>query len=437
MKYLKIWNAINSRPLSRDIITTTIFSTFGKGIGFLIPFFIAAWFGVSEKTDAFFFAYGLIIFLAMTFSPVVESIVVPFIANAIARGEDIGSFIGKLIGIGTTWLSAFLLILIIIIKPILVMVTRFPAEGIELIYIIILESAPLLILLFWNSVIAGVFNSYKYFYIPALSPALRAIINLSLIFYLKDKFGIHAVSIGYVFGELFRVIVLFKLLNKFCLFNLKISISWDIKLRGFLRVSFYQFAGMTAVAFTPIINKSMASWIGPSSVSLLEYSNRLYIIPLVFMSSGLVVPLLSHWSERYQQGGKEGLDKDVIKAVKVIGIFSIFLSLFLFIFRTNIVNIIYGYGRLSINQIDSIAGIWGLQVLGLAPNILSHVYSRTHLIKMNTRFILYSSLLIVVAGFLLNIALIPSMGVRGIALSSTLVAFLYLFLMSYFYYYRQ
>jgi putative peptidoglycan lipid II flippase len=317
------------------------------------------------------------------------------------------------------------------------MVTRFPAEGIELIYIIILESAPLLILLFWNSVIAGVFNSYKYFYIPALSPALRAIINLSLIFYLKDKFGIHAVSIGYVFGELFRVIVLFKLLNKFCLFNLKISISWDIKLRGFLRVSFYQFAGMTAVAFTPIINKSMASWIGPSSVSLLEYSNRLYIIPLVFMSSGLVVPLLSHWSERYQQGGKEGLDKDVIKAVKVIGIFSIFLSLFLFIFRTNIVNIIYGYGRLSINQIDSIAGIWGLQVLGLAPNILSHVYSRTHLIKMNTRFILYSSLLIVVAGFLLNIALIPSMGVRGIALSSTLVAFLYLFLMSYFYYYRQ
>ena len=102
----RLWENVRHRPLVWDTITTTGWSTAGKAVGFLIPFFIAAWFGVSSDTDAFIFAYGLILFLANIFAPVVETVIVPFIAEARKNGEDVGKFIGNVLGIGSIGLLA-------------------------------------------------------------------------------------------------------------------------------------------------------------------------------------------------------------------------------------------------------------------------------------------------------------------------------------------
>ncbi|HIJ53334.1 MAG TPA: hypothetical protein HPP66_09295 [Planctomycetes bacterium] len=93
----KIISEFYKRPLVRDTIKTTIWSTVGKAAGFLIPFFIAAWFGISSETDAFFFAYGLILFLSGIFAPVVESVIVPYIAEARTNNEDVGRFVGNIL----------------------------------------------------------------------------------------------------------------------------------------------------------------------------------------------------------------------------------------------------------------------------------------------------------------------------------------------------
>lgn len=306
----KIWTQIRSRPLVRDTITTTVLSTIGKGVGFLIPFFIAAWFGVSGETDAFFFAYGLIIFLATIFSPVVESIIVPFIAEARAKREDVGAFVGRVLGMSVVGLAAITVMFLAVIRPILSILTRFSPQGIDLIYWILFESSPLIILLFWTSALAGTLNAYKVFGIPALSPAFRAVVTLAFIFAFKERMGVHAIAWGYVAGEIFRLFVLFVMLKKLAIFHLKLSIGWEPKFVEFFKTSSYQIIGMSMLAFTPIINKTMASWLGPGNVSLLEYADRLYMIPITLLTSGLIVTLLAHWSERYQAGGEERLKND-------------------------------------------------------------------------------------------------------------------------------
>ena len=106
IKLKKLWTQIRSRALVWDTITTTGWSTVGKGMGFLVPFFVAAWFGVTAETDAFFFAYGLILFFSMTFAPVVESIIVPYIAEARSNNEDVGKFVGRILGISGIGLLA-------------------------------------------------------------------------------------------------------------------------------------------------------------------------------------------------------------------------------------------------------------------------------------------------------------------------------------------
>ena len=130
--------------------------------------------------------------------------------------------------------------------------------------------------------------------------------------------GVHAIAWGYVAGEIFRLFVLFVMLKKLAIFHLKLSIGWEPKFVEFFKTSSYQIIGMSMLAFTPIINKTMASWLGPGNVSLLEYADRLYMIPITLLTSGLIVTLLAHWSERYQAGGEERLKNDVLKAVKVV-----------------------------------------------------------------------------------------------------------------------
>jgi len=150
-----LWQQIHSRPLVRDTITTTFFSTAGKSVAFLVPFFIAAWFGVSSETDAFFFAYGLILFLSGIFAPVVESVIVPYIAEIREKGEDVGRFVGTIICISGVGLTALAGVTLLIIKPVLSVVTHFDGQNLNLVFWLFVETAPLIVLLIWTSVLAG------------------------------------------------------------------------------------------------------------------------------------------------------------------------------------------------------------------------------------------------------------------------------------------
>ena len=47
----------------------------------------------------------------------------------------------------------------------------------------------------------------------------------------------------------------------------------------------------------------MAAKIGPGAVSLLDFADRLWQVPVGFAMSGLLVTTLAHWSERLYGGG--------------------------------------------------------------------------------------------------------------------------------------
>jgi len=420
---------LRSRPLVWDTITTTGWSSLGKAAGFLIPFFIAAWYGVSSETDAFFFAYGLIIFLATIFSPVVESIIVPFIAEARAKGEDVKAFVGRILGMSAIGLAAISTVFLLVIKPILSVLTKFSPQELDLVYWILLESTPLIILLVWTSVLAGLLNAYKVFSIPALSPALRASVTLTFILIFKEQMGVHAIAVGYVAGEIFRLLALFIVLRKLNIFHFKLSVGWEPKFAEFLKTSSYQIIGMSFLAFTPLVNKTMASWLGSGNVSLLEYTDRLYMIPTTLLSSGLIITLLSHWSERYQLGGEVQLKKDVLKAVKVVCVIGIILTVFLFMWKSYLVNLVYGHGQFPKEKLIELGYIWGFYLLGIIPYFLSQVYVRAFLAKKNTRALLFTALLMVLGSILFNLIFMHMMGVAGIALATAVVmlaAFIFL-----------
>ncbi len=433
-RFKDIWRRVRSRPLLWDTIATTGWSTLGRAIGFLIPFFIAAWFGVSRQTDAFFFTYGLVLFLSGIFAPVVESVIVPFIAEARDRKEDIGQFIGRVLCISGVGLVIVVLVLLVLLRPFLAVVTDFNPPTLSLAYRLLLEISPLVLLLVWTSILAGTLNAYKKFAFPAVSPAFRAVINLVIIFAFKKTLGVHAIALGYVAGELARLLILLAVLDRLKVFKLKLSFRTDRRLREFFRTASYQTFGMVAIWLKPVVDKAMASWLGEGNVSVLYYADRLYIIPITFLCSGLMATTLSHWSARYYESGEKRLKEDVKRAVRIVGLITVLVAVFLLVFHRPIVRLAFGRGAFPPEDLREVSRVWVYFLIGLLSYVVARIYFQAHLVLKNTRFLMIYAFGLNGLSILLNYWLMKEFGVAGIALATTISYTLAAFCLGYFLY---
>ncbi len=416
-----IIGAFKPKSLARDMITTTSYSIIGKGIGFLVPFFIATWYGVSAQTDGFFFTYGIILFLAGIVAPVIENVIVPYIAEFSSQNKSVNHFIGSLLVISTIILCLFFIPFAFLVKPGLAFVTRFDIANRHLVYVLLLETFPLVIFLTWTSILSGTLNAYKQFGIPAISPAIRAIVNLAIIFILKDVWGVHAIAIGYVLGELFRIIFLLIVIYRSKLFFPVLNFNFDQKIREFIHTASYQTFGMIAAGLMSVIDKTMASWLSTGSVSILEYANRLYDIPLSFMYTGFIVILLSHWSSRYYEFGIKRLNEDLIKTSKVIIPLTLFITIILISFHAPLVNLAYNRGSFNPDALSAVGRIWCYYLIGLCPFFFVQLFNRRYLVLRKTKILLWLAVLWNILKIFLNLLFIPLMNVEGIALSTSIL----------------
>jgi len=419
----RILDKLHSRPLVWDTITTTFFSTIGKAVGFLVPFFIAAWFGITSKTDAFFFAYGVIFFLSGIFASAVESVIVPYVSETSLRKEDVGQFVGNVLAVSGLGLIVLTGILIWTIKPILSVITSFDKQTLSLIFQLILESAPLIILLVWASVLTGSLNAYKKFAFPALSPAIRAVANLTIIFALKDSYGVHSIVLGYVIGETARLIVLFFVIKKYNLFKLSFSFQLTSKIKRFFGTASYQMTGVVAAGLNPFIDKTMASWLGAGNVSILYYADKLYTIPVTFIASGLMVTVLSHWSSQHYSSGQSMLDKKVQQVAKMTGFMIAPLALLLIIFHQPIVTLAFNRGAFDQSKLPEVGQVWICYLLGLTPYMIGSIFVRAFLTLKRTDILMTYGFITLVLKILFNYVLMKFFGLLGIALSTMLIYF--------------
>ncbi|MEJ2184152.1 MAG: lipid II flippase MurJ [Nitrospirota bacterium] len=194
---------------------------------------------------------------------------------------------------------------------------------------------------------------------------------------------------------------------------------------------------MAVIGINPIVDKAMASWLGKGSVSVLHYADRLYMIPVTFVSTGLMVTLLSHWSGRYYEEGIERLHGDVKKAIKIVGLLALFITLALVLVRQPLVRLAFGRGAFDQTMLPEVGWVWVCYLLGFVPYMLGNVFARAHLTTKNTRILMQCAFCAGVLNVLLNYILMKPFKVAGIATATTLASiFTFCFLTISFYYFR-
>jgi putative peptidoglycan lipid II flippase len=174
---------------------------------------------------------------------------------------------------------------------------------------------------------------------------------------------------------------------------------------------------------SPIVDRAMASWLDEGSVTVLYYADRLYRIPFMFFTSGLLVVLLSHWSSRHYGKEAHSLRRDVLKASKAAWWLSLLITAILVSICRPLLRIALAEGEFSPEDLHELGTVFMCYMAGFPALVLTVVLARGHLVLKKTATLFRLAVLKVVVHISLNFLLMPRFGVKGLALSTSATMF--------------
>jgi len=414
-----ITSKLRSSPIARDTFVTTALGVVGRSANLLVPFVVGILFGATADTDALFLALGILVLFTGVFAWAVEAVMVPFVAKLRAEGgRTVGNFVGGVL----LWLAlgvfASGVVLLVVAKPMLALVTNLSVESVSLSYSLVLELSPVLLLVMLSSILSGVLNAYRIFWAPASSTTLALSVVIGLTYLGKGGLGVHAVALGYVTGEVCRLLFLWSVLRRTGIAPIRFRLEERETLRAFLKLSSYMILGMVVAGLAPLINRIIASHWGPGSVSIVEYAEMMFYIPAGLLGSGFLIVVLAHWSQGFHDGGVERLRADVYSTMRLLGGGALIASVLLYALRHPLISLALDWGKIPPERLAEVSELFGVYLLGLLPNVVSLVFVRAHLVLKNTDVLMKAAFVAVAVLLLLNAVLTPHFALTGIALAN-------------------
>jgi len=261
-----------------------------RSITVLIPVMVAHTYMLGVETDAFFLAAAGILFWSMTMGILLEASIVSRLMDIAKEGRWALIFrTGFLLSVFTLLLGGAFIAAIWIIP--------WPGEDVALgiqTRLLFVELSPLLLLNVWISLFSGWLNAERRFAIVAGSPAIMGVFVLGSVWFLHDTFAIHALTIGYLLGELFRLGFLGTHLVRYHPF--KRQFQGPVAVVPYFQNIGLQWIGFSLINGNPLVDRLMASGLAEGSVSRLELIERIYLVPVGILTWAVLSVMTTAWS---------------------------------------------------------------------------------------------------------------------------------------------
>ena len=430
-------NASEREPsLLKNILVVTPLSLIGHVGTFLIYIVLGNWFGDPAEMDFIYYYWGIAGFLIQLLSAAsAYSVLVPLLAEARAKGETeaqrcVQSIFSRYIAV-IPWLCCLLVAISWAISQLFFPnagLTRVTTVGIVCMFLCFAIIASI------RWMLKAVLDTYQVFQLPVIVQGFSAMFVIGGIYLCKPSLTWFSIPLALIFGELFQVIVLFP---KCCaILNLQVRhLKLDLQATSYTEQFHHQCLLMMGAAIAdglnPVVDRGMASTLGASSVSKLDYALRLCAIP-GRLTGGALPVLLSHWAKIFSSASQSEngstpngtqLQRSVWQGVIVLLILMVpFLTGF-YLLRENIVSILYGHGKLSEAGQLHIASLLGIYLLGMLPRLMSRLLIRAHLARQAHGTVVTATLIRLVLNPFLNWVFMKYWGLEGIAWSTALVSY--------------
>jgi putative peptidoglycan lipid II flippase len=190
-------------------------------------------------------------------------------------------------------------------------------------------------------------------------------------------------------------------------------------IRQFLGSGASQILGSALLGATPVIDRLMVSSLGPGRLSILEYAERAWQVPLALAMSGFMVVSVSEWS-RAAPGAVaiRPLTRATVRTAGMLFAGSVPVCLAAIAARHWLVTLVFGHGRLTPEELVVLGDVFGLFTVALPVYAVGLVYTRAVLVLKRSDILLGINIGQLAVKLALNVLLVRSWGVAGVALSS-------------------
>ncbi|KDE70743.1 hypothetical protein FUSO6_03270 [Fusobacterium necrophorum DAB] len=408
-------------------ILITIANILSKILGFIKDILFSYYYGVSPMTDSFFLAMSIPTLIIGIFTSSVDSVIIPPYSRILKNygKKEADSFFSEILKLVLT--IAFIISISIYIFPNFFIYILAPGfSGIVKYHAE--QKLRLFSFLGFFHVIYCFFSAYNTIYnknfIRAFLLLLTNLVVIISLLAFPDK-ELQHLTISYLIGSILSALLSFYQAKKN---NYKYSIvSYSTVQKKEIKNFIYLFIPIMCTALLTnsnlMIDKLLASKIGYGNVSFLNYASRITALFDSMLVMGIAIVILPLLSSVQLEGKMEKFKIYLSNIVKILVIFLLPLTIFIFISSKDIIKLIYLRGKFNIQTAKIVFRIlqcYSFQIL-LIP--LNTILTKAFHALENTKTPLTIDIITVLMNIILSIFLSLFLGVYGIAISTSIALF--------------
>lgn len=406
-------------------------SVISKAFGFIREILIAAKFGISSDVDAYLVALSVPSLIGTTIGSAFAIAIVPIYHKLLSKGSEAkaGSFI-KAVFSFTSLVSIILMVAVYFIPELIIklIAPSLPENTMQTAEILLRWLILLLIGYSLFNVLSSVYNALHHFKIPAFTDMLSNIFIIAALVFLSSVYGIYALVTGMAVSSYFVLFVF--LIHLY--YHRIIGFTFNFKSNDFKEFLFFVapiLAFMFFMQAGSIIENFFASSLEEGSIASLGYAKRLYDIIPTLLIANIAKAVFPTFSTLYAEQKTEALRDLVVKLNKQFIIYFLPITFIIIFFRKEIISIVFMRGAFDATALELTSSAFMFYTLGLIATTLVPVFFRLCYAFADSVSPLIAVISSTACMIILNYFLAPSMGITGIALSSSLSVFLTLFLL--------
>ncbi len=421
-----------SKKLLHSTAIVGVMTMISRILGLVRDRVIAEYFGAGVGADAFFVAFKIPNFLRRLFAEgAFSQAFVPILSEyRTKRSHDethqlINSVAGTL-GLVVTIIT----VLGVLAAPLLISI--FAPGFIEdeakfdLTVSLLRITFPYILFISLTALAGGVLNTYRHFAGPAFTPVFLNICIISASIWLAPQLEepIKALAWGVFFGGIVQLLFQFPFLMKLKLFPRPSLKKTDEGVRRILKLMGPAIFGVSVSQINLLFDTLIASFLITGSVSWLYYADRMLEFPLGVFGIALGVVILPSLSEKHAEGSKEHFSKMLDWALRWVFVIGTPAALGLAFLAEPMLSTLFQYGEFSAQDVEFsskalVAYSFGLLGFTLIKVLAPGYYSRQD-IKTPVRI----GIIAMIANMIFNVILVFPFAHAGLALATSLSAFL-------------
>lgn len=430
-----ILNFLKRQTAAQAAFLLTIISVISKPLGLLREIVIADFFGASKVTDAFF-----------------VSQILPNVFGTIIAGALISAFIPVFIRVRETggeseaWVltskvfSLLTLVLILICLSIYFFagpVTRIMAPGFgtseqELASWLVKFMIPTVFLGTLLGLFTAILNSYQHFLLPAAAALLNNVFLIVAVLLLAAKSGIVSLIIGSIGAVAFQFFIVGGGLLVRKPF-LKLNFKWrDPNLSLIFKMVIPIVIGSSAGLLNLMVDRAIASGLPEASISALNYSSKIMGIPQGMFIANVATAIFPTLSLQVARNALEDFRRSLSRGLQALWYIILPSTAGLVFLANPVITTIYQHGAFTAEDTVLTSGTLVFYSIGLFAHGGNSVLGNAFVSLRDTITPMKLGFLVVGTNIVLNLLLSRVMGASGIALATSISAFLNLLLLYLF-----